>query len=928
MTWLYRFSISHPRLVTALGLLVTLAVAPGNLRLKLRTDGHALVPTEAPQIKLDRAIREEFGHEDPLAVLIQSDHPDGIYNTHTLPLILELTSAIQELEGVRPSSVSSLATEHNDRVWPGTLTFRRLLEPMPTTPIELERLRKDLREIKIYLGTVVSPDGQAAAIFVGVPSGTSRTDFYVTVCDLVADLAAGPERINVIGAPVAEALLGHHILEDLGVPTALLGLSTFGDSNTAGESVPTGLYGWRVWIGRHVGLVPVAIGIMALVFVACFRSVTAAMLPLMEVGACLVTVFGLMGWCGVPVYLTIAVLPVILTAMGVADEVHIFSRYTKLLQKQPAQERPGGEPTGHIDILLATMHEMWLPVAKTSVTTAVGFLSFALSPIAAVRAFGVFTAVGIIFCMFWSLTVIPAMLAMIAPRRFVSPTGAALSGRPSKPWMTRLGTSVVRHRFAVLVLAAALVAATPLGLRKVYVQDSWIDGFASGSEFYRATQTFNDKFLGTHMLLVEVDTGGSERLEGELGVRDLDRKHVRLPGDLVEEPETLVSQQIVIAAVEPTEIVRPGQPTRYIHRRWASRIESAVRQGDDIMITGVLHRGSPWTALRLAPDAKAHYEITPQRLKLPEVLRRIGELERFIEGHREEAVGGVLGPATYMATTNFMTKARDEKQRRIPDDAERIEWLWGQYERIRGVERRRELLDSDYGRGLITVFMKNANFVDTGRLMADIREYEREHLTPHGIRLSFAGDVAVSQTLIEAIVSTQVRSLVGSLVGIFIITALMGRSLIWGFLSVAPCALAILFNFALMGFLAIPLGVATSMFAGMTLGIGVDYAIHLLERYKLSRARGVDAAEAAADAVAVAGPAIFKDALAVALGFGVLIFSQVPANNRLGGLLVLSIAGCFGATLLVLPALLRLLRPSVRPVRTASEQAPQMARPL
>ena len=948
MAWLYRFSIRRPRLVITLGLLITLAIAPGNLRLKLRTDGHALVPDHAPEIHIDRAIRDQFGHEDPIVILIQSDHPDGIYNVHTLALVQELTRAVTEIEGVREANVSSLATEHTDRVWPGTLNFRRFLEPMPETAEDLKRLRRDLREIKIYLGTVVSRDGQSAAVMVGVPAGANRVDFYATVRDLVADLADGTERIDVIGAPVAEALLGHHILEDLGVPTVLLGHSTYSDSDETADSAPTGFFGWRVWLGRHIGLVPIAIGIMAIVFLIGFRSVTAAVLPLIEVGACLVTVFGLMGWCGVPVYLTIAALPVILTAMGVADEVHIFSRYTKLLRERLKDSndtepqalacaisssastvpkavsvgrltpmQPGLEDTGHLDVLHKTMDEMWRPVVKTSVTTSVAFLAFAMSPIGAVQAFGLFTAVGILFCMIWSLTVIPAMLAIIAPSRFVSASRSAESRFVSLGWLARLGAGVVRYRVVVLVLTVACLAAIPSGLRRVIVQDSWIDGFAPGSTFSRATHLFNDQFLGMHILLVAVNARGDERLEGELGAPALDRKHVRLPGGLVEDPQTLVSQKIELLAIEPTEIIRPGQPTRYIHRKWSSWIESAARDGNEIVITGIPYRGSPRTALRLAPEAKASFVLTPQRFKQPDVLRRIGALEEFISGRKEDAVGGVLGPASFLSTTHFMVKARDEEFRRIPEDRERIEWLWKQYERIRGKEHHHELLDEEYGRGLITVFLKNANFVATQRLMAEIREYERRHLIPHGIQLTFGGDVAVSQALIEAIVTTQVRSLVGSLIGIFVVTAVLGRSLIWGVLSVLPSALAILINFALMGYLAVPLGVATSMFSGMTLGIGVDYAIHLLERYRLLRQKGMDATRAAADAVAEAGPAIFMDAFAVALGFGVLVLSQVPANNRLGGLLVVSICGCFLATVLILPALLRLFRPHVPPLPNA-----------
>jgi hypothetical protein len=114
----------------------------------------------------------------------------------------------------------------------------------------------------------------------------------------------------------------------------------------------------------------------------------------------------------------------------------------------------------------------------------------------------------------------------------------------------------------------------------------------------------------------------------------------------------------------------------------------------------------------------------------------------------------------------------------------------------------------------------------------------------------------------------------------------------------------VLLNFAVMGWLNIPLGVATSMFAAMTLGIGVDFAVHVLEGYDLSRGRGVSSEAALVESMARTGPAVVINTLAVALGFGVLTLSQVPANARLGGLTILGMVTCLLATLLLLPVLL------------------------
>jgi predicted RND superfamily exporter protein len=88
---LSHYAIRHPRPVLALVAAVTLAAAPGILRLKLRTDGHALVSPTAPEVLADKAVRDHFGIHDQLVVLIRSRHAAGIFNPATLQLVRELT---------------------------------------------------------------------------------------------------------------------------------------------------------------------------------------------------------------------------------------------------------------------------------------------------------------------------------------------------------------------------------------------------------------------------------------------------------------------------------------------------------------------------------------------------------------------------------------------------------------------------------------------------------------------------------------------------------------------------------------------------------------------------------------------------------------------------------------------------------------------
>jgi predicted RND superfamily exporter protein len=121
-----------------------------------------------------------------------------------------------------------------------------------------------------------------------------------------------------------------------------------------------------------------------------------------------------------------------------------------------------------------------------------------------------------------------------------------------------------------------------------------------------------------------------------------------------------------------------------------------------------------------------------------------------------------------------------------------------------------------------------------------------------------------------------------------------------GAVAIAPTALAVVWVSGGMGWLSIPIGVATSTFCAIVFGIGVDYAIHFLARLRL--APDALPRERALRAVREAGPAIAGDACAVAAGFGVLGLSQVPANARLGLLVSASLAASALLTLVGLAA--------------------------
>lgn len=759
--WMSRAAVARPGWA--------LAAAPGLLRLELRTDGHALVPPDDPVVRFDAEVRQRFGLRDPMVVMVEADHPAGIYNPETLRRIRDLSSALAALDWVGEDGVTSLATESRDEVYPGTLRFRSFLDPLPETAEEIAALRSDLDAAELLYGTLVAADGRAATVLVGVPAdraevaagGVDRGALHRDVLSVAGRFAGEGHRVSVLGAPVAEALLGAHVLADL------------------------------------ARLLPLAMMVLAAAtWIAC-RRLWGVLLALLEVGACLVWTFGLMGWLGAPVYLTTGVLPVVLVSIGLADEIHVFWHYQRLLG------RGGGGP--HPATVVRALDEMAAPVTLTTLTTSIGLLSFAISPIAPVRSFGLFAAAGIAFCWLWTFTAVPALLALAAPERMARPPGRRAPGRRLRAFAAPL----VRRRGWTLAAFAALSLAAAGGLPRLAVQDGWIDGFAPGDPFRRATVRFHERFAGSHLLLAHLSFAGT---------RD---------------------------------------------------------------------EGAPRVAWRSGP------------LLDPGRLAAIGRFEAAAAGLG--GVGGVLGPHSHLTAVSYLAGGRRPEARGIPETHRGVERAIRRFEQARGERRRREVIDDELTRGVVTVFLREANFRDTAVLMGQLRTAAAEHLEPFGGRLDFAGDVAVSQAMIPAIVRTQVGSLLLALLGALAAVSLAYRSPARGALAVLPAAAAVLWTFGAMGWAGLPLGVATSMFCAVTLGVGVDYAVHLLERIRRARASGVP--EPALAGVEEAGPAIVADALAVAAGFALLATSQVPASARLGVVVAGALLAACAASLGVLAPL-------------------------
>ena len=215
-----------------------------------------------------------------------------------------------------------------------------------------------------------------------------------------------------------------------------------------------------------------------------------------------------------------------------------------------------------------------------------------------------------------------------------------------------------------------------------------------------------------------------------------------------------------------------------------------------------------------------------------------------------------------------------------------------------------ERVDDEHRWARVTVFIRDADY---SRIDNVLRAAERETSDQGlGHKIVPFGDGWISYLTVRLLVEGQTSSIVLALVtDLILITILLG-SLRMGLISVLPVGFSLLLVLAALAIAGTPLGIANSMFAGIALGIGLDFAIHLTTAYRQKLRQGVPAGEALRSTLELTGPAVCVSAASITAGFSVLLLSEISPNVQLGVMICLCLLTCAVTTLLLIPSLLKL----------------------
>ena len=261
------------------------------------------------------------------------------------------------------------------------------------------------------------------------------------------------------------------------------------DIYTAG-SIPTDMTFGIAAFQEFESLWPMAFLVIFIVLGICLRAVFGTVLAMLGIFMTAIVAVGATGWIGMPLNPTTIKAPVLLLSLAVAHSVHILVTLYQEMQRGRSRR----------DAVIESLRINMQPVAITSLTTAIGFLALNFSDAPPFRELGNIVAFGMIAAFAYSVTFVPAMMAVLPVRvRQRSPTHL--------PLMDRFASFVIGYKAPIFWGMSVVIVVVSSGMMRIELDDNFIEYFDHRYEFRRNADFVQENLTGLNVIEYSLSAG-------------------------------------------------------------------------------------------------------------------------------------------------------------------------------------------------------------------------------------------------------------------------------------------------------------------------------------------------------------------------------------------------------------------------------------
>lgn len=593
-------------------------------------------------------------------------------------------------------------------------------------------------------------------------------------------------------------------------------------------------------------LMTIALTLVVVTLVIVYRSFTDTVLNILTLIFAVIWVFGLSVILGYSFNPAITAVPVLIIGLGIDYGIHLTNRYREELRR--------GKRV--IEAWTVSESSVGFAILLTTITTLLGFMSNITSSVASVRHFGTLSAAGVVSAFILMVTFLPAAKAI-------------LDGRKERAGKQVIGEKKDEDR-------------------------GW--GFAK------------DKVEATRpeMLDEMVCASGPACINKGLGTGAIVARHPVIVLLLV----GVITTVALFGAVQ----LEPRFDFRDFLPKGLEVSKTFDRFFNDFNFSGesvfVLVEGGTTD-----PEVLRALSTVGNEAKESPFFSPTSSIESPLELARS-----LSDPGSYQYDPDFAefwNDRIDQDGDGMPDSdlvAEDISALYQRLFQSDESQARRVLhrSDGDFASLLVRIPVKSTSGKEVLDLADDMESAAGplEELEGTVDKATVTGSPIISAITLESIDTDFVRSVVITFaISLLILTVLYIRvrgSFFLGAVALLPLIFVITWGAGTMYFVGIPLNVVTVTILAITVGLGIDYGIHVTERFLEELDRLGDADCSICVAVNHTGSSLFGSATTTVIGFGILSLSIIPPLAQFGVITAITVAFAFLAAVFVLPTFLRL----------------------
>ncbi|HEC86743.1 MAG TPA: hypothetical protein ENI49_02585 [Thermoplasmatales archaeon] len=166
------------------------------------------------------------------------------------------------------------------------------------------------------------------------------------------------------------------------------------------------------------------------------------------------------------------------------------------------------------------------------------------------------------------------------------------------------------------------------------------------------------------------------------------------------------------------------------------------------------------------------------------------------------------------------------------------------------------------------------------------------------------GSLLITYSITNSLTQSQIISTILSFLIAVIVLAIAYKNPLLGLITVIPVGISVIWILGTIHFIGYTLNVLTITVTSLTIGMGIDYAIHATERFRLIADRTGSVNEAVLETISHTGGALLISAVTTAAGFGVLILAPMPPEVQFGVITSITITYAFITSIMLLPLVL------------------------